>query len=307
MPSLSSFNISINDHIQATTGLLEPPEVKERESSSQNGNGNGHHSNGNGNGKTTPIIVTSSTEVSPASQPPVIIPSARMATDRALTAAEQNEEIARQAAEAKAEAEKRASRSVSGTPYKTPGGAGPWAQFKSYSTLQRTLSIWKFAISFAIKYFLLGQKWSYDKKAGGMTPEAISARKAELAIWLREGLVRLGPTFIKIGQQFSTRVDVLAPEFIKELEKLQDNVPPFDSKTAREILKSNLGGKEVDEVFEEFQDVPIAAASLGQVHLAKVRGEKVVVKVQRPGLKELFDIDLKNVRALAVWLQKVKG
>ena len=54
-----------------------------------------------------------------------------------------------------------------------------------------------------------------------MTPERISQRKAKLAAWLREGLVRLGPTFIKIGQQFSTRVDVLSPEFVQELEKLQ--------------------------------------------------------------------------------------
>ena len=57
--------------------------------------------------------------------------------------------------------------------------------------------------------------------AQGMTPPRISQRKASLAAWLREGLVRLGPTFIKIGQQFSTRVDVLSPEFVKELEKLQ--------------------------------------------------------------------------------------
>ena len=301
-------NSSIINHAKASTPLIEA-EVKDlarESSSSQNGNGNGngqHHMNGNGNGKASSFASSTVPSIAP-SQPSTAPP--RMDSDRTLSAAEQNEEIARQAAEAKAEAEKRATRSVTGTPYKTPGGGGPWAQFKQYSTLQRTLSIWKFAITFAIKYFLLGQKWSYDKKTGGMTTEAISGRKAELAIWLREGLVRLGPTFIKIGQQFSTRVDVLAPEFIKELEKLQDNVPPFDSKTAREILKSNLGGKEVEEIFEEFEDVPIAAASLGQVHLAKVRGERVVVKVQRPGLKELFDIDLKNVRALAVWLQKVK-
>lgn len=54
-----------------------------------------------------------------------------------------------------------------------------------------------------------------------MTPDRIAERKAKLAIWVREGLVKLGPTFIKIGQQFSTRVDVLSPEFVKELEKLQ--------------------------------------------------------------------------------------
>jgi len=87
--------------------------------------------------------------------------------------------------------------------------------------LQRTCEIWGFAFSFAWRYFLLNQKWTYPKKAGGMTPEAVSARKRELAVWLREGLVKLGPTFIKIGQQFSTRVDVLSPEFVKELEKLQ--------------------------------------------------------------------------------------
>lgn len=59
---------------------------------------------------------------------------------------------------------------------------------------------------------------------GGMSPENVSAKKAELAKWLREGLIQLGPTFIKIGQQFSTRVDVLSKEFISELELLQDRV-----------------------------------------------------------------------------------
>lgn len=69
------------------------------------------------------------------------------------------------------------------------------------------------------------QESSMTNVLQGMTPDRISQRKAKLAAWLREGLVRLGPTFIKIGQQFSTRVDVLAPEFVKELEKLQVRSP----------------------------------------------------------------------------------
>jgi len=186
------------------------------------------------------------------------------------------------------------------TPYKEPGGR--WGRFKTYSTFQRTWEIWSFAFKFFFKLWLVNQKWTYKKN--GMTEDTVKDRKRELAVWLREGLVKLGPTFIKIGQQFSTRVDVLSPEFIQELEKLQDSVPPFSSKKAVEIIESGLG-KPVNEIFEEFEMEPIAAASLGQVHIAKVKGEQVVVKVQRPGLKELFDIDLKNVRVLAQWLQNV--
>eukprot|EP01026_Neomeris_dumetosa_P042729 TRINITY_DN3566_c0_g1_i1.p1 TRINITY_DN3566_c0_g1~~TRINITY_DN3566_c0_g1_i1.p1 ORF type:complete len:781 (-),score=139.88 TRINITY_DN3566_c0_g1_i1:491-2833(-) len=179
---------------------------------------------------------------------------------------------------------------------------GRWKQFKGYSVWRRTLEIWIFAFRFAFKYWLLGKKWTYGKE--GMTEENKSKRKSELALWLREGLVKLGPTFIKIGQQFSTRVDVLSPEFTKELEKLQDQVPPFSSKAAKQIIEEDFG-KPVEEIFDEFEERPIAAASLGQVHLARVNGARVVVKVQRPGLRELFDIDLKNLRVIAKWLQSV--
>ena len=87
----------------------------------------------------------------------------------------------------------------------------------------------------------------------------------------------------------------------------QDDVPPFDSVAARAILEASLG-RPVDEVFSELDAEPIAAASLGQVYLGRLKtGERVVVKVQRPGLKELFDIDLKNIRAIAVWLQNVRA
>jgi len=88
----------------------------------------------------------------------------------------------------------------------------------------RTLQIYSFALTFAFRYWRLSKAGTYKKMEGGMTPENVSAKKVELAKWLREGLIRLGPTFIKIGQQFSTRVDVLSKEFIAELEMLQDRV-----------------------------------------------------------------------------------
>ncbi|KAI3462019.1 hypothetical protein Pfo_018682 [Paulownia fortunei] len=180
-----------------------------------------------------------------------------------------------------------------------PGGR--WSRFKSYSTIQRTLEIWGFVLSFVFKAWLSNQKFSYR---GGMTEEKKSQRRKVLAKWLKENILRLGPTFIKIGQQFSTRVDILAQEYVDQLSELQDQVPPFPSETAVSIVEEELGAP-VDGIFERFDREPIAAASLGQVHRAKLKGHEVVVKVQRPGLKDLFDIDLKNLRVIAEYLQKV--
>eukprot|EP00252_Welwitschia_mirabilis_P014935 TRINITY_DN33009_c0_g1_i1.p1 TRINITY_DN33009_c0_g1~~TRINITY_DN33009_c0_g1_i1.p1 ORF type:complete len:742 (+),score=153.69 TRINITY_DN33009_c0_g1_i1:143-2368(+) len=183
--------------------------------------------------------------------------------------------------------------------YTVPGGQ--WNKFKTYSTIQRTLEIWSFVFSFVFKAWLNNQKFAYK---GGITEEKKKEKRRVLAKWLKEGLLRLGPTFIKIGQQFSTRVDLLEQEYVDQLAELQDQVPPFDSETAISIIHKELG-KPVDQIFERFDKDPIAAASLGQVHRARLRGQEVVVKVQRPGLKELFDIDLKNLRAIAQYLQKV--
>ncbi|XVF17149.1 hypothetical protein REPUB_Repub10bG0094500 [Reevesia pubescens] len=180
-----------------------------------------------------------------------------------------------------------------------PGGR--WSRFKTYSTIQRTLEIWGFVLTFIFKVWLNNQKFSYR---GGMTEEKKVLRRKALAKWLKESILRLGPTFIKVGQQFSTRVDILAQEYVDQLAELQDQVPPFPSETAVSIVEEELGGP-VDDLFDQFDYEPIAAASLGQVHRARLKGQEVVIKVQRPGLKDLFDIDLKNLRVIAEYLQKV--
>lgn len=180
-----------------------------------------------------------------------------------------------------------------------PGGR--WSRFKTYSTIQRTLEIWGFVFTFIFKAWFNNQKFAYR---GGMTEEKKVAKRKALAKWLKDNILRLGPTFIKIGQQFSTRVDILPQEFVDQLSELQDQVPPFPSETAISIVEEELGGP-LDNVFDWFDHEPIAAASLGQVHRARLKGQEVVVKVQRPGLKDLFDIDLKNLRVISEYLQKV--
>ncbi|CAI9271905.1 unnamed protein product [Lactuca saligna] len=180
-----------------------------------------------------------------------------------------------------------------------PGGR--WNRFKTYSTIQRTCEIWGFVLTFVFKAWFNNQKFAYR---GGMTEQKKAQRRKTLAKWLKESILRLGPTFIKIGQQFSTRVDILAQEYVDQLSELQDQVPPFPSETAVSIIEEELGSP-VNEVFDYFDFEPIAAASLGQVHRARLKGQELVVKVQRPGLKDLFDIDLKNLRVIAENLQKL--
>jgi len=105
------------------------------------------------------------------------------------------------------------------------------------------------------------------------------------AKWLVKKIIKLGPTFIKIGQALSTRPDLIPLEYIEEFSKLQDRVPPFLSKDAISIIEEELGEK-IDNIYHKFEPEPIAAASLGQVHLAILNtGEKVVIKVQRQGLE----------------------
>ncbi|MDW7674176.1 MAG: AarF/ABC1/UbiB kinase family protein, partial [Bacillota bacterium] len=114
----------------------------------------------------------------------------------------------------------------------------------------------------------------------------------------------LGPTFVKFGQILSTRMDLLPIEYIRELEQLQDNVPPLEKKEVRKVIESELG-KKIEEIFPDFGWVPLASASIGQVHKTKlINGHEVVVKVQRPNIKELMEIDLEIIFDLATFLDK---
>ena len=122
----------------------------------------------------------------------------------------------------------------------------------------------------------------------------------ETTRWERIRLIieELGPTFIKLAQALSNRADLLPQALIDEFEKLQSNVPPFPVEEARQLIEQELG-RPLADVFTEFDDVPIGSASIGQVHRARLQtGEEVVVKVQRPGVRDKVEGDLRLLHEL---------
>ncbi len=124
-------------------------------------------------------------------------------------------------------------------------------------------------------------------------------RSAPLGERLRLALEELGPIFVKFGQAISTRRDLLPPDIADELAKLQDAVPPFPTDQAIAIIDEAYA-EPVDEVFERFDREPLAAASIAQVHTAKLKtGHEVIVKVLRPGVEEQIENDLAVLRVIA--------
>lgn len=146
------------------------------------------------------------------------------------------------------------------------------------------------------------QIWSYIGEED--IDRAQSLRRHEHGKRITRKLLDLGPTFIKVGQALSTRVDLLRKEYIEELSKLQDQVPKFPIEEAIRIIQEELGD-EPSQIFQHFHPEPIAAASLGQVHrVTLLTGQEAIIKVQRPNLVGTFQIDLCILKHTARLLQK---
>jgi predicted unusual protein kinase regulating ubiquinone biosynthesis (AarF/ABC1/UbiB family) len=146
----------------------------------------------------------------------------------------------------------------------------------------------RFAIYVLDKLIRLIRLLVFRGAQGSAKKDARLVRQAE---WLRQSLINLGPTFIKMGQALGTRGDLLPLAYIKELEKLQDQVPAYPTSDAYARIESELGAS-LSAIYAEIDAEPIAAASLGQVYRARLHsGEEVAVKVQRLGLGEIISFD----------------
>jgi len=174
----------------------------------------------------------------------------------------------------------------------------------NYSKLKRSRQIVTVLIKYGLDYFIDRSKIRFLTRI-----KRIPKSYQELSLPKRicMSLEELGPTFIKFGQILSTRPDFLPPDFIKELEKLQDKVHPFDSFKAKEIIEQELD-MPINKLFKKFEEAPIAAASLSQVHKAILPdGEIVAVKIRRPNVKEVIELDLEILDNLAGFIDRRLG
>lgn len=156
-----------------------------------------------------------------------------------------------------------------------------------------SVRLWFFDVTMrALRRFFVGTESNKEKN------------QERQAVWLKDKLIKLGPTFIKIGQSMGTRADLLPLPFVKELGTLVDQVPPFPNDVAFAIIEHELG-KKINEVYAEFGREPVAAASLGQVYQARLHtGEEVAVKVQRPNLEATIAGDIVILKKVAKFAER---
>src|SRR5438270_8055232 len=134
--------------------------------------------------------------------------------------------------------------------------------------------------------------------------ERIRPKEAAKAVELAADLEKLGPTFVKLGQLLSTRVELMPRAYLDALSRLQDKVEPFGFAEVEKIVTSEIGVR-LSRAFSDFEVRPVASASLGQVHLARLRdGRPVEVKVQRPNIREQLVEDLEALEEIAEFIDK---
>jgi len=176
-------------------------------------------------------------------------------------------------------------------------------RYKNINRLRRIVNILiKYGFDYFVKQLGLTNLVSKSGKILKLKPSEIA--QLPLPVRVRLALEELGPTFVKLGQILSTRPDLIPPDYIKELQKLQDKVPPFAYDQVEQIIKRELGA-DILKIFKSFEQKPLAAASLGQVHQAILEnGNKAVVKVQRPDIEKVIETDLDILFDLARLTEK---
>jgi len=168
-----------------------------------------------------------------------------------------------------------------------PGRDVRWLLLRPWIGIPRLIQIF---------WALLGLVLSLLLRGGSSDPRV----QRDLARTLLRTLTNLGPCFIKVGQALSTRPDLIRRDWLDELTRLQDDLPSFDHAIALNTIETELGAP-VDQLFEEFPDTPVAAASLGQVYKARVGTQRwVAVKVQRPNLTFILRRDMVLIRSLGI-------
>ncbi len=158
--------------------------------------------------------------------------------------------------------------------------------------LIRLMRINKTLIQYGLRPSLVGTKSTSLRALSYLNPWRFTDKEASRGAVIRKALEKLGPIFVKFGQLLSTRQDLLPKDIIEELAKLQDQVPPFDNKLARQLIEASLG-KKIEECFATFDTKPLASASIAQVHAATLQdGSEVIVKVLRPNLIKTINNDI---------------
>lgn len=173
--------------------------------------------------------------------------------------------------------------------------------FRRYNQILRVLM--RYGFEDLVQYMEEQKRFGFIRK---LVPRRVRRRARQYSKWekMRMACEELGPTFVKFGQILSNRPDLIPMELITEFEKLQDNVPPMPDIVAKRVVEQELKDK-VENLFAWFETTPFASASMAQVHKATLHsGERVVLKVQRPGIQEIIVEDIKVMYDIAEVLER---